>query len=150
MGKLKEFKLPSGRVIKMRPATGLDEYRALRKLLDRPEAERERLMPLEIAAYCIEVDGKTLSGHEELLTWETRDLTAILTIYNELNSLKASDIAALRAQLGDNSAILEMLFLIKNLNMTYKEASELDVKERKMLVAAVAKYLGLESPQSGS
>ena len=68
--------------------------------------------------------------------------------YNELNSLKASDIAALRAQLGDNSAILEMLFLIKNLNMTYKEASELDVKERKMLVAAVAKYLGLESPRT--
>jgi len=52
------------------------------------------------------------------------------------------------AQLGDNSAILEMLFLIKNLNMTYKEASELDVKERKMLVAAVAKYLGLESPRT--
>jgi len=41
-----------------------------------------------------------------------------------------------------------MLFLIKNLNMTYKEASELDVKERKMLVAAVAKYLGLESPRT--
>ena len=46
-----------------------------------------------------------------------------------------------------------MLFLIKNLKtimtrvtMTHKEASELDVKERKMLVAAVAKYLGLESP----
>lgn len=99
-----EFTLPSGKKVKMRECTGLDEFTAGRKFIGKTEDEKI-YQPWEIIAKCIiELDGaKGCKGYEELLKLSTKDLNALLLIYNNLNTPTSEELKEIRSFFPDIS-----------------------------------------------
>ncbi len=140
-----ELVLPSsGKRVTMREATGLDEFQASRKFLDKDDHEKAALEGLEVLAKTVEIDGKQLNGYEELLTLPAKDIEFLLLAYNKLNRLSLQETKTLQANLGEVKPLMEVLFLIRNLNVTYEEAMKMPIKEREILLEAVRKFLGLD------
>jgi len=93
--KVIELVLPSsGKKVKMREATGLDEWAASRKFLDKDENEK-RMEPFELIARCVEIDGKRLSGYEEILKLSTKDIEFLMLAFNKLNTLTQEEVRRL-------------------------------------------------------
>lgn len=82
-----EFTLPSGKKVKMRESTGLDQLAARRKFIGRDEVDKGMVVWEEISRCIIELEGvKKVDGYEKLLTLSNKDLTALLFAYNQLNT----------------------------------------------------------------
>lgn len=93
-----EFKLSSGKKVKMRESTGLDQLAARRKFVG-ADADEKTNIPWEEISYCIiEIEGiKTVKGYEQLLRLSNKDLTALLFAYNEFNTLTAEEMKDLKS-----------------------------------------------------
>ncbi len=90
-----EIILPSsGKRVVMREATGLDEWAASRKFLEKSDDEK-KMEPFELIARCIEIEEQKVSGYEELLKLPSKDLEFLLLAYNRLNTLTQEEIKKL-------------------------------------------------------
>jgi hypothetical protein len=93
-----EFVLPSsGKKIKMRESTGLDELTARRKFIGKSEDEKAN-QPWELIAKCItSIDGeKPPKGFEDLLKLSTKDLNVLLLAFNNINLPTEQELKDLR------------------------------------------------------
>jgi len=93
------FTLPSGKKIKMRELTGLDQVITIKRFIGKNQDEKEGFKTFDEIAQCIvEIDGmKKPQGYEDLLTLSNKDLTALLLAYNELNTLNPKEIEDLKS-----------------------------------------------------
>jgi len=93
-----EFKLPSGKKVKMRESTGLDQLAARRRFIGKSDDEKTNVPWEEISGCIIEIEGmKSVKGYEQLLQLSNKDLTALLFAYNEFNTLTAEEMKDLKS-----------------------------------------------------
>ncbi|MGB3341328.1 MAG: hypothetical protein WBB37_07600 [bacterium] len=82
-----EFTLPSGKKIRMRESTGLDQLAAKRRFIGKGDDEKANTPWEEIANCIIEIEGmKSVKGYEQLLQLTNKDLVALLFAYNQFNT----------------------------------------------------------------
>jgi len=93
-----EFTLPSGKKVKMRESTGLDQLAARRRFIGKDADEKASIPWEEISSCIIEIEGmKSVKGYEQLLQLSNKDLTALLFAYNEFNTLTAEEMKDLKS-----------------------------------------------------
>jgi hypothetical protein len=94
-----EFTLPSsGKKVKMRESTGIDELTARRKFIGKSEDEKIN-QPWELIAKCIvSIDGEKNppKGYEDLLKFTTKDLNVLLLAFNNINVPNEQELKDLR------------------------------------------------------
>lgn len=82
-----EFDLPSGKKVKMRESTGLDQLAARRRFIGQSDDEKANIPWEEISNCIIEIEGmKSVKGYEQLLQLTNKDLVALLFAYNQFNT----------------------------------------------------------------
>jgi|GEM_PF-2079256 len=96
-----EFRLPSGKKVKMRESTGLDQLAARRKFIGKSDDDKANIPWEEIALCIIEIEGlKSVKGFEQLLQLTNKDLTALLFAYNQLNTPTDEEMKDLKSFFG--------------------------------------------------
>ncbi len=96
-----EFKLPSGKKIRMREMTGLDQVTTIRKFIGKSDDEKDLKAFNDIALCIVEIEGKPKpKGYEDLLDLSNKDLAALLLAYNQLNTLTRKEIEELNGFFG--------------------------------------------------
>lgn len=96
-----EFKLPSGKKVKMREMTGLDQVTTIRKFIGKSDDEKDLKVFNDIALCIVEIEGKPKpKGYEDLLDLSNKDMTALLMAYNQLNILTSKEIEDLNGFFG--------------------------------------------------
>lgn len=93
-----EFPLPSGKKVKMRESTGLDQLAARRRFIGKDEDEKNMLPWEEISKCIIKIEGiKQINGYEDLLPLTNKDLTALLWVYNQINTPTGEEMRDLKS-----------------------------------------------------
>lgn len=92
-----DFTLPSGKIVRMRESTGLDQMAAESRFIGKPENER-LMKPWEDIAKCIlMLDGQPVSGYEQLLPLTNKDLAMLLFAYQQINTPTAQEVEDLKS-----------------------------------------------------
>jgi len=99
-----EFKLPSGKKVKMRESTGLDQLAARRRFIGKDEDEKAMMVWEEIARCVVEIEGiKKVEGYEGLLQLSNKDLVALLYAYNQINTPSTQEMEDLKSFFGSGT-----------------------------------------------